>query len=77
MFNLLPVLGVAGLIQPFGVDAQALHRDLPIMAVLTVVLFIMCMGRRGGPGKVTRVEGGVLLGVFAGYQAWLFSTSAP
>jgi cation:H+ antiporter len=42
------------------------------MAVLTVLLFVMCVGRRG-PGKVTRVEGGVLLAVFLGYQGMLYA----
>ena len=71
MFNLMPVLGIAGLIQPFAVEADALYRDFPIMAALTVVLFVMCVGWRG-PGRVTRFEGGVLLTMFAGYQGVLY-----
>jgi cation:H+ antiporter len=71
MFNLLPVLAVAGLIQPFELDAQALQRDIPVMAALTVVLFVMCMGWRG-PGRVTRLEGSVLLAAFVGYQGLLY-----
>ena len=72
MFNLLPVLGIAGLVQPFRLDPEVLTRDIPIMAVLTVVLFFMCVGRRG-PGRVTRGEGGVLLAMFAGYQGVLYA----
>ena len=68
MFNLLPVLAIAGLVQPFELEALALQRDFPIMAVLTVVLFVMCMGRRG-PGKVTRMEGGVLLAASSATRA--------
>lgn len=75
MFNLLPVLGIAGLVQPFEIEALALHRDFPIMAVFTVVLFVMCVGR-GGPGKVTRIEGGVLLAAFIGYQGMLYALQA-
>ncbi len=52
MFNLLPVLGLAGLVTPFEVQSDALQRDFPIMSVLIVVLFFMCVGR-GGPGRVS------------------------
>ena len=72
MFNLLPVLGIAGLVQPFPLDPEVLNRDIPIMAALTVVLFIMCAGRRG-PGQITRTEGSVLLVTFAGYQGVLYA----
>lgn len=73
LFNLLPVLAIAGLIEPFELEPQALRRDLPIMAALTVVLFVMCVGRRG-PGRINRVEGGALLVLFAGYQGLLYVT---
>ncbi len=71
MFNLLPVLGIAGLVQPFAVEADVLYRDFPIMAALTVVLFAMCVGWRG-PGRVNRIEGSVLLAIFVGYQGALY-----
>ena len=72
MFNLLPVLGIAGLIQPFSIEREALQRDFPIMVALTIVLFVMCLGWRRGAGQVTRLEGAVLLLMFAGYQGTLF-----
>ena len=71
MFNLLPVLGLAGLVAPFQVQPEALQRDFPIMTVLFVVLFLMCMGR-GGAGRVTRLEGALLLGAFIAYQGYLY-----
>jgi len=71
MFNLLPVLAIAALISPFGVEPIALSRDFPMMAVLTVVLLVMCMGWRG-PGQVTRLEAAVLLVCFTGYQTLLY-----
>jgi cation:H+ antiporter len=74
MFNLLPVLAIAGLIAPFGVEPVALSRDFPIMVVLSVLMLLMCLGR-GGPGRVTRVNGILLLGCFAGYQGMLYVTS--
>lgn len=71
MFNLLPVLAIAGFIQPFTIDDAALERDFPIVAILTVVFLAMCLGRRG-PGRVTRFEGSVLLVMFIGYQAMVY-----
>ena len=68
----LPVLGIAGLIQPFAIERAALQRDFPIMVALTVVLFVMCVRWRRGSGQVTRLEGAVLLMMFAGYQGALF-----
>ncbi|MFT5445258.1 MAG: cation:H+ antiporter [Gammaproteobacteria bacterium] len=71
MCNLLPVLAIAGMIGPFSVDSEALTRDFPIVAILTVVFFVMCIGLRG-PGRVTRFEGSILLVMFMGYQAMLY-----
>ena len=71
LFNLLPVLGIAGLVQPFEIEPGALARDFPVMAALTVALFLVCVGWRGSR-RVTRVHGGFLLAVFAGYQAVLY-----
>jgi len=73
MFNLLPVLAVAGSIAPFAVDKEVLVRDFPLVAILTVVFLAMCIGRRG-PGRVTRFEGSILLVMFIGYQAMLYLT---
>ncbi len=71
MFNLLPVLGLAGLVMPFEVESLAMTRDFPIMAGLSVLLFVMCMGR-GGPGRISRLEGGLLASIFMGYQSYLY-----
>jgi cation:H+ antiporter len=73
MFNLLPVLGVAGVIGPFAVEPVALGRDFPIMAMLTLMLLFMSIGWRG-PGRVTRWKGALLAACFAGYQVLLYHT---
>lgn len=74
MFNLLPVLGTAAIVFPFEVQSEALHRDFPIMVAMTIVLFVMCVGR-GGFGRVTKVQGGLLLAAFIGYQTTLCFSS--
>jgi cation:H+ antiporter len=74
MFNLLAVIGVAGIINPGDFPADALDRDFPIMLVLTAVLFIMAYGLRG-PGKINRIEGAILLAGFVAYQYILYTVS--
>jgi len=73
LFNLLAVLGVAGAVGPGGFDSAVLTRDFPLMIALTAALFFMAGDfHRKGPGRITRVEGAMLLAVFTGYQGWLF-----
>ena len=71
MFNLLGVLGLPGLIAPFAVPEETLTRDFVAMFVLTVALFGMSYGF-GGPGRINRFEGALLLAGFFGYLAYIY-----
>ena len=71
MFNLLAVLGLAGAIHPSAVDAAVLSRDIPVLVGLTIALFATAYGFRGD-GKITRVEGGLLLAAWIGYQGYIY-----
>ena len=71
MFNTLGVLGVTGLIQPLELASGVLTRDLPLMVVLTIMMFVMAFGRRNA-GQITRFEGSILLGIFAAYEVILY-----
>ncbi|ONF44502.1 calcium/sodium antiporter [Marinobacter lutaoensis] len=74
MFNLLAVVGIAGLIAPMPVlSPDVMTRDWPVMLALTVVLFVMAYGFRG-EGRINRIEGTLLLIVFAAYNTWLVTT---
>jgi len=75
MFNILVVLGIAGVINPSTLYNEVLWRDLPVMLVLTLALFAMAYGFVS-PGRITRTEGALLLGTFVGYTAFLFTHSA-
>lgn len=68
MFNLLLVLPIPALIAPGAVPAHLLERDMFAMVVLTLVLFVFCVGWRGRAPRVSRLEGAALLGCFAVYQ---------
>lgn len=70
MYNLLAVLGVAGVLAPLDIDRHVLVRDLPLMIALTLVLFVMSLDYHGR-GKITRLEGLALLITFVGYQLFI------
>lgn len=74
LFNTLAVVGIAGLIAPMSVAPEVLARDFPVMAALTLVLFVMCYGFRG-PGRINRFEGSALLLAFAAYTVYLLAFS--
>lgn len=73
LFNTLAVVGIAGVIQPMAVPPEVLSRDMLMVALLTLALFVMSYGFRG-PGRINRIEGGVLLAVFVGYSTYLVTT---
>ncbi|MDZ7596825.1 MAG: calcium/sodium antiporter [Desulfobacterales bacterium] len=73
LFNTLAVVGIAGTIHPMAVGPEVFSRDILVMAVLTVSLFVFGYGFRG-PGRINRFEGGALLACYVGYSAYLIST---
>lgn len=70
LFNTLAVVGVASVIHPIAVEPDALTRDWPVMAALTLLLAVFCLTGR----RITRLEGGVLLTIFIGYTTWLVAS---
>lgn len=72
LFNTLAVVGLAGMISPLAVPPDVLQRDIPVMAGLTLSLFVLGYGFRGpGRGRINRVEGGLLLLAFVAYTGHL------
>ena len=76
MFNSLGVLALPGLIAPGAIDPEVLTRDYPVMFGLTIALFVMAYGFRG-PGRINRIEGGILVACFLGYQGLLAMSVTP
>ena len=72
LFNTLAVVGIAGAIHPLTVGPEVFSRDLMVMGGLTLSLFLLGWGFRG-PGRINRWEGGALLCVYLGYNAYLAS----
>ncbi|RMH22378.1 MAG: calcium/sodium antiporter [Gammaproteobacteria bacterium] len=71
MYNLLAVMACPGLLGPVNILPEILSRDFPVMIVLSLALWIMATGIRSR-GIINRLEGGVLLLSFVGYQYFLF-----
>ena len=75
LFNTLAVVGIAGSISPLeNLPPEIFSRDIMVMSALTLLLFLLSYGFRGRPGRVNRIEGGLLLACFIGYTAYLVST---
>jgi cation:H+ antiporter len=74
VFNLLAVIGVAGVIHPAALDPSVLQLHYPVMMVLTLTLLRIAYNGLGNAG-MGRFAGFVLLGSFVTYQAVLLSGS--
>lgn len=74
LFNTLAVVGIAGTISPMAVAPEVFYRDIAVMSALTLSLFVLGYGFRK-PGRINRVEGGLLLACFLAYTAYLISTT--
>jgi cation:H+ antiporter len=68
IFNILAILGVAGVARPLSISLAGAWVDLWVMVAFSVLLWPFLVTRR----KLDRWEGGLLLAGFAGYFGWLF-----
>ncbi len=69
IFNLLMILGAAGLARPLLFDPRLIASDLWVMLAFTLVLFPLVVRK----GILTRGGGALLLTSYAAYIAWLAS----
>ncbi|MCD8534682.1 MAG: calcium/sodium antiporter [Verrucomicrobia bacterium] len=72
LFNTLVVIGIAGSIAPFPVSLQIIQRDMLTMLGMTISLFLFGYGFIH-PGRISRLEGGILMAAYTGYTIWLMS----
>ena len=73
LFNTLTVVGLAGLIHPMDIPTEILHRDWPVMTVLTIALLALGYSRSNN-GQISRPEGLGLLSLYAAYTLYLINT---
>lgn len=67
IFNLLMILGAAGLARPLPIDPRTVAVDFWVMLGFTVLLLPLVYRR----GLLTRAGGACLLAAYAGYVGWL------
>lgn len=76
LFNTLLVVGIAAVIDPMErVSSSILYRDMPLMSVLTVLLFVFGLPVRKVDGvrrgRINRIEGSVFVVLYISYLVYL------
>ena len=70
IFNVLRTLGVTALVAPLTITKTNLKRDIPLNIIVTVLLIVLGMNLTlfgKGQDQLCRLDGAILLGVFAWY----------
>jgi cation:H+ antiporter len=75
MFNTLAVVGIAGTIHPLDVPSEILSRDILIVSLLTISIFLLGLKNQGQPGRINRFEGGILAAFYVIYLVILASSA--
>jgi cation:H+ antiporter len=70
MFNCLAVIGPAAVIYPAAFHPELLSLHFPVMIALTLAMFALTYNFTGS-GRISRIEGAVLLAVFIGYEGYV------
>ncbi len=71
LFNTLAVVGIAAGIRPLEVGREIFERDMLVMAVLTLSLFLFGYRFRGTERRISRTGGALLLAAYIAYTGWL------
>lgn len=74
LFNTLIVVGIAGSISPLQTSPDILSRDMLVMTILTISLFIFGFGMKR-KRTISRSGGLALLSSFIGYTSYLLVTT--
>ena len=72
LFNSLAVIGIPAILTSFNIDEQVLYRDLPVVAGLTLLLYVLSRFPLALPHYLTRAKGVLLLACFVIYQLYLY-----
>lgn len=68
IFNILGILGITSMVTPLTIDASMARFDIPFMVVVSLSLIGLILLA----GRISRLAGLVMLGVYTGYVIWLF-----
>jgi cation:H+ antiporter len=70
IFNTMLILGVTALISPLMITKSNLRKDIPLNIIVTVLLIVLGMNQTlfgFGENQLSRLDGAILLAVFAWY----------
>ena len=70
IFNVLMILGLTALVCPLSITKTNLKRDIPLNIIVTVLLIVLGMNLTlfgKGQNQLCRLDGAILLGLFAWY----------
>lgn len=71
--NLFVILGIAGLITPMAVQSSTVWKEIPFSLLTAILLFVLANNFSGnGVGSISRVDGLVLLILFAGFLFYVY-----
>ncbi len=69
MFNILAVVGISGVIMPTHLSPDVFERDMMVIIAFTLSLFILGYDGKTKPGRISRIDGTLLL---IGYIAYSY-----
>lgn len=70
LFNTMTILGITALITPLAITKNSLKKDIPLNIIVTVLLILLGMNATifgFGENQLSRIDGAVLLFIFAWY----------
>lgn len=70
ILNILIILGISALVYPLAIQKSTLIIDIPVVLLATVVLYLL-----GFDGNISRIDGIIMLVVFAAYLFYLFTVA--
>ena len=70
IFNTLVVLGASALLAPVAVRRDIIRRDFPFCIIITVLLPLLILTLNGGNLALTRLDGIILLIIFAAFMTY-------
>lgn len=67
LFNTTAIIGIPSMLRPMEVEGVALHRDYPVVFLVSLALWPIFWSRRRGSGRVNRWEALFLIAVYLLY----------
>lgn len=80
IFNTMIILGVTAIISPLVITRSNLKRDIPLNLIVTILLILLGMNQTifgKGENQLCRLDGIILLSIFAWYMWQSFRNDVP